>query len=107
MQIMSLEVYSADANFAVITPPGRKFPGCVIQGDSLRILCDLAMNVAGRVRDQLPEDEELLCDLQELVGQLVARMLHYQDVLAEHGIELPYSTPVSAADKIQLLSEDG
>lgn len=107
MQIMTLEVYSKDSNFVVIKPPGRKFPGCVIQGDSLRILCGLATNVAARIRENLPEDEEFLVNMEELVGQLVARLLHYQHVLAEHGIELPYAVPVTTADIVRLLPEDG
>lgn len=107
MQIKTLEVYAEDSNYAVIKPPGRNFPGCVIQGDSLRILCGLATNVARRIRDLHPEDEELQGDMQELVGQLVGRLLHYQDVMAQHGLELPYAVPVTAADMIRLVPEDG
>src|SRR5579872_6118525 len=103
VDVESLEVYARDSNYAVIKPPGRQFPGSVIQGDSLRILCGLAVSVARRVRDHTPEDEESLGDLQELVQLLVGRLLHYQQVLQAHGIELPYALPVTEADLVQLL----
>jgi hypothetical protein len=106
MQIKPVEVYAEDSNYAVIKPPGRSFPGCVIQGDSLRILCGLATSVARRIRDHQPEDEEFLGDVEELVGQLVGRLLHYQDVLRQHGVELPYSVPVEQSDLIRLLPPD-
>ncbi len=106
MEVEPLEVYARDTNYAVIRPPGRTYPGCVIQGDSLRILCHLAISVARRVRDHAPQDEEFLGDLEELVQSLVGQLLHYQGVLQQHGIELPYSQPVSEADMIRLLPDD-
>ena len=105
MEVQSLEVYAADSNFAVVKPPGRQFPGCVIQGDSLRILCGLAVSVAERVRDHAPEDDEFRGDVQELTQALVGRLLHYQRVLQAHGVELPYSRPVTEADLVQLLPD--
>jgi hypothetical protein len=103
MEVKPLEVYATDSNYAVMKPPGRQYPGAVIQGDSLRILCGLAVSVAERVRDHAPEDDEFLGDLQDLVESLVGRLLHYQRVLAVHGIELPYTRPMTEADLIRLL----
>jgi hypothetical protein len=105
MEVMPLEVYATDSNYDVVKPPGRNFPGAVIQGDSLSILCGLAVSVAERVRDHSPEDEEFLGDLQELAESLVRRLLHYQQVLQTHGIGLPYTRPVTEADLIRLLPE--
>ena len=76
MELQPLEVFASDSNYAVVKPPGRRFPGSVIQGDSLRILCGLAVRVASSVRDHVPEDEEFLSDLQGLVQSLVGRLLH-------------------------------
>ena len=45
--------------------------------------------------------------VEELVGQLVGRLLHYQDVLRQHGVGLPYSVPVEEADAIRLLPSGG
>ncbi|AWM37592.1 hypothetical protein GobsT_44190 [Gemmata obscuriglobus] len=105
MEVLPLEVYATDSNYAVVKPPGRNFPGAVIQGDSLRILCGLAVSVARRVRDHAPEDDEFLSDLQELAQSLVGRLLHYQQVLQAHGVRLPYTRPVTDADLVQLLPE--
>lgn len=46
MPKIELEVYSDASNSAVIQTPGRRFPGSVIQGDSLAILCEDLRNVA-------------------------------------------------------------
>jgi len=105
MEVQPLEVYAADSNYAVVKAPGRQFPGCVIQGDTLRRLCGLAVSIAGRVRDRAPEDDVFLGDLQDLTELLVGRLLHYQQVLAAHGISLPYSRPVTEADMMRLLPD--
>src|SRR4051812_15142373 len=99
MNVEPLEVYASDSNYAVIKPPRRRFPGSVIQGDSLRILCGRALGIAQRVRDRAPQDEEFLRDLQDLVDSLVGRLLHYQQVLQAHQIELPYGRPITEADR--------
>ena len=103
MEVQPLEVYATDSNFAVVKPPGRHYPGSVIQGDTLHALCMLAVSVARRVRNCEPQDEEFLGDLQQLTHSLVGRLQHYQSVLRTHGIELPYSGPVTEADLIRLL----
>src|SRR6188472_627989 len=102
MEVQSLEVYASDSNYAVVKPPGRQYPGSVIQGDSLFILCRLAVSMSRRVRDDESQDDKFLGDLQELTHSLVGRLLHYQSVLKEHGIELPYVQPVTEADLIRL-----
>lgn len=106
MNVEPLEVYAADTNYAVIKAPGRRFPGCVIQGDSLQILCGRALSIAKRVRDHGPQDDEFLRDLQDLVDSLAGRLLHYQRVLQAHEIELPYGRPITEADMVRLLPED-
>lgn len=103
--VQRLEVYAIDSNYAVVKPPGRKYPSCVIHGDSLCILCRLAVNVAVRVRARAPVDDEFLGELQDLVESLVGRLLHYQRVFEAHRIELPYTQPVTEADIIRLLPE--
>ncbi len=106
MEVQPLEVYATDSNYAVVKPPGRNYPGCVIQGDSLRILCGLALSIANRCRDIGVKDEELLGDVEELANSLVERLLHYQQVLHDHGIDLPHTRPVTSADLIRLLPRE-
>ena len=89
MQVIALEVYSTDSNFAVLKPPGRKFPGSVIQGDSLALLASAANHLSERLA-QVSGDAELLQAVTELRDQLEARLRHYEAVLTEHGMSLPY-----------------
>lgn len=108
MEVQPLEVYATDSNHAVVKLPGRHYPGSVIQGDSLHNLCGLAVGIARWFRDQGPTDDpEMPGDVEELASLLVGRLLHYQRVLQEHGIELPYAGPVTEADVNRLLPEAG
>jgi hypothetical protein len=105
MDVEPLEVYARDSNYAIIKPPGRRFPGSVIQGDTLRELCRLAISLGERIRDHAAQDEEFLGAVEDLVNALVHRMLHYQKVLVAHGIEFPYSEPVTVKDLLNLIPE--
>ena len=42
MRTESVEIYSDETNRAVLRHPGRKFPGVLIQGDTLYTLCVMA-----------------------------------------------------------------
>lgn len=106
MELQPLEVFSSAMNSAVIKPPGRHYPGVVIQGDSLSILCGLAKYAAIRVRDGETDHEDFLYDLEQLQHTLLAHMIHYQKVLRAHDIQLPYGTPYDESDYIQLTPEE-
>lgn len=97
----SIEVFSTTSNMAVVRTPGRQFPGCVVQGDSLAALVGLSEKIAQRVRDAQLQDGELLGSVQELHEQLLGRLLHYQAVLDEHGVPLPYGQRRSAGDLVR------
>ena len=90
METKTVEIYSEASNFAIVRVPGRRFPGCVIQGDSLSILLAHAKIVLEKVRGS--NDEDLLSSAEELVESLQSRLDHYERVLAAHQIELPYTT---------------
>ena len=105
MKREELEVFSEASNYAIVRPPGRNFPGAVIQGDSLSILCAEARAIASQVRSLKIEDEEFLYLVQEHQDKLLGRLLHYQRVLAEHGITLPYSVPAQESDLVVLVEE--
>ncbi len=106
MEIEPLEVYARDCNYAVIKPPGRDYPGCVIQGDSLAILCRMAQNVAKFVANANINDEDFLDNVQQLNNSLVDQLLHYQEVLAKHGIDFPHVYPFSERDLVKLIPDD-
>jgi hypothetical protein len=106
MKLVELEVFSDASNQAVIRPPGRRFPGSVVQGDSLSILCAEAKEISERIRALEVKDEELLYLAQDHQEALLGRLLHYQQVLAEHGISLPYGQAAQPSDLVVLVSEE-
>jgi hypothetical protein len=103
MERIELEVYSETSNHAVVKPLGREFPGTVVQGDSLSILCAEAKELSLRIKALNVQDEEFLYLAQDHQERLLSRLVHFQEVLAEHGIRLPYSEPVSTADLVVLV----
>lgn len=105
MKLVELEVFSETSNYAIVRPSGRRFPGSVIQGDSLSILCEEAKQIAEQIRSLKIEDEELLYLVQDHQEKLLGRLLHYQQVLAEHSIALPYSMPAKESDLVVLVEE--
>ena len=106
MDIEPLEVYAGDSNYAVIKPPGRNYPACVIQGDSLANLCRVAKNIAEFAANSKIDDRDFLGNVQELTNSLVGRLLHYQDVLSKHGIDFPYVHPLDRNDLIEFVPDD-
>lgn len=88
MELKQLEVFSEESNFGVVRMPGRRFPGCVVQGDSLSILLTIAENCQALAA--ATGQGELIAEVQELVQALSHRIEHYEAVLKRHGLELPY-----------------
>lgn len=88
MENKPVEILSDAPNAAIVRVPGPRFPGCVIQGDSLSILLGHATVVWEKVQDS--DDEDLVGAARDVVDSLQSRLDHYERVLAEHGLELPY-----------------
>jgi hypothetical protein len=86
-----LTVLARQTNNWVVRLPNRNHPGVVIQGDSLKILYDLADEIC----DLAGEPGELRDVAENLRSQLRGRLHAFEDALREHGLELPYSRPVS------------
>jgi len=63
----------------------------LIQGDSLFILVSEARAILERAKKS--KDRELMVHAKELKESLESRLVHYEAVLAEHGISLPYVKP--------------
>lgn len=89
MESKLLDVFSEASNHAVVRMPGRRFPGSVIQGDTLSNLLQLAgvilREAEGAGRPALTEAAE------ELYDALRRHLDHYESALNEHGMALPYS----------------
>ncbi len=87
MKIESVEIYSDASNAVVLRHPGRRFPGCLLQGDTLNnFVTSLAKarNEAERLSEDAAEN------LREVHDHLAEILEHYAGVLKEHGLELPY-----------------
>ncbi len=87
----TLEVYHEESNFAVIKATGRKFPGVLIQGDSLAGLVG-ATKTAIELFDS--DREEALDELKGLYEELNWRLEAYQKVLEENDTPLPFNRPL-------------
>ena len=91
MSKSEIKALSLATNQAVVHLPDRKFPGSVIQGDSLSVLVGLASSVQKKIHSLSNLDEECRDEIDELVELLEGRLNFYEDILSENGMELPYS----------------
>ena len=82
-----VELYSRDGNVAVVRLPRRRFPGLLMQGDSLSTLAGDARELAAALRTGA-DPNDLADDLAEQLSDMLA---FYAATLAAHGIPLPYN----------------
>lgn len=87
MRSENVEILSDMTNAAIMRHPGRIFPGVLVQGDSLYLLCQRADSACTEVGEGRPGYDEL----DDLRVALWGYLNHYKATLAEHGIELPFS----------------
>jgi hypothetical protein len=88
MTCMENKVLSEDPNYAIVRLPGRSFPGCVIQGDSLAILVNDARVLLEHARSfGALESIEIA---EDVFDSLSNRLDHYEHVLKAHDLGLPY-----------------
>ncbi|MFF5188188.1 DUF6959 family protein [Streptomyces sp. NPDC000345] len=88
MERVEAELFTDGGNNAVVRLPPRRFPGVLIQGDSLSIIrSDVAEVVEACARGDLAEAREtaglLLADLDELLAR-------YNAALDAHKVPRPY-----------------
>ena len=89
MHVAQVEIYSDAMNYVVMKHPGRKFPGSLIQGDSLSVLCSLADEACAEARSS--GSKEAFESMNEPRNSLWDRLNHYSQVLEEHNIPLPFN----------------
>lgn len=90
MRIEEIEIHSDQTNAAIMRHPGRRFPGLLIQGDTLFSLWWQADRACAVAHGRLTEDE--YHEIEELRDRLRAYLDHYKRVLEEHQIQLPFSS---------------
>ncbi|MFD3623119.1 DUF6959 family protein [Streptomyces sp. NPDC058698] len=88
MERVEAELFTDGGNDAVVRLPGRRFPGVLMQGDSLHILrSDLAEVVESCERGDLAEARD---SAGLLLASLDALLTRYADALQAHEIPRPY-----------------
>lgn len=93
MRTENVEIYTDQSNAVVLRHPGRKFPGVLVQGDTLYALWQQADEACAEVGgEQLPEG------LDELRSKLRALVDHYKVVLGAHGVPLPFYEKPSGSE---------
>ena len=88
MKQIKIDVLSETVNCPVVQMPGRKFPGVVLQGDSLRILlgsAEVVQQLCSSVSN--PDLSEAAASLREKLAGYVAG---YEKAMMEAGRNLPY-----------------
>lgn len=81
------DVLYEGSNVAVVQLPHRRFPGAVIQGDSLKSLCDLAQEILTLVETGT-DPTDVAAELRDLLN---AHLSTYEEVLRFRGLPLPYT----------------
>jgi len=89
MRVEPVEIFSDATNNVVMKHPGRRFPGVLIQGDTLAEMCRKADSVCASARGTISPDA--YAELNDLRNGLWGYLAHYKAVLGEHQIPLPFS----------------
>src|SRR4051794_12400685 len=86
-----LEILLQSVNSPVLRMPGRKFPGILIQGDTLSSLYSLSRMVH---RGAERHDDAELADLAgQIMDELSEILQEYEQVLNSYNRPLPYVSP--------------
>jgi hypothetical protein len=88
METIEIEAFNGQVNYAVVRLPSRKFPGVVVQGDSLSIfVADLRRGLEHLRQVVIVEG---INEVAEVLDRLEEVQRSYEHVLADHSIPLPY-----------------
>ncbi|SHL63050.1 hypothetical protein SAMN05428972_0432 [Rhodanobacter sp. OK091] len=94
MHTATVEIFSDQANAVVVRHPDRRFPGVLVQGDSLYALCCQADAACTGAKSSL--DSGSYNELNDLRDKLWGYLNHYKSVLGEHQLPLPFSESAGA-----------
>lgn len=91
MKTIEVEILSEKSNCPVVQMPGRRFPGVVLQGDSLKILLGLSEDIVSLTKEYTSENlKETAAQLSELLAGYVE---NYESTMRRCGKQLPYPSP--------------
>lgn len=80
----SAKLLSAPVNFAVVQLPERKYPGVVVQGDTLAGFVDQLARMKSLLN--AGDMEELAGEIEEMEDQLSDALSFYKSVCEKHSI---------------------
>ncbi|MBR7834139.1 hypothetical protein KDL01_12760 [Actinospica durhamensis] len=88
MERIEAELFTDGGNNAVVRLPGRRFPGVLVQGDTLaQLRADLAEVQEAIAAGDVDDARESLALVLHDVDGLLER---YSGALEEHGLPLPF-----------------
>jgi hypothetical protein len=94
------QILSHVPNSGIVQLPGRRFPGIVMQGDTLSNVFESSRFLLGEFKRL--RDEERYYETLMFAEQLQAQLLHYEETLQRHAMELPYTVSI----RERLVSDD-
>jgi class 3 adenylate cyclase len=93
MEADDVRVLTRGTNSWVVSTPARRYPGIIIQGDSLKVLHDAASALVALL-DASAEDAAR-AQAEELESLLRGYLIVYEEALSHCGLTLPYGKPVT------------
>ena len=81
------KLLSEPTNFAIVQLPERKYPGCVLQGDTMNAWIETIQNALECIGEP---SRDSMDDLRGILDNLKRVRAHYESVCSEAGIEVPY-----------------
>jgi hypothetical protein len=88
MHVESVEVYSDTTNAAVLRHPARRFPGVLVQGDSLQSFCVALDEICSNLSLQI--DEETYQRVDDVRNSMRSYLTHHKAVMQQHDLPLPF-----------------
>lgn len=88
MKKIEIELFTNQGNGAILKLPNRKYPGVLIQGDSLSSLSRM-INLASTEFDE-SNYLELKDSIMQIKIEIDNHLKNYENILIEEGIEIPY-----------------
>lgn len=96
MEADEVRVLTRGTNSWVVSTPARKYPGIVIQGDSLKVIHDAASALVDLL-DASAEDAAR-AQAEELESLLRGYLIVYEEAVFQWGLTLPYGRPVTLSE---------
>ncbi|MBO6563450.1 MAG: hypothetical protein JJ956_01800 [Pseudomonadales bacterium] len=87
-EMQEFELFSSATNAVVARYPGRNYPGVLIQGDTLRGLLSELQELQEELEAGDLEAVQGIADVLE--ERFIEFLAHYENVLEENELELPY-----------------